>query len=44
VRRPGIVLRRDRLMQNVSHRAWDPNDRTFDVLIRGCGEKLEADP
>lgn len=44
VRRPGIVLSRDRLMQNVSHRAWDPNDRTIDVLVSRLREKLEVDP
>lgn len=44
VRRPGVVLSRDRLMQNVSHRAWDPGDRTIDVLISRLREKLEADP
>ncbi|WP_212566917.1 two-component system response regulator TorR [Aromatoleum tolulyticum] len=44
VRRPGVVLSRDRLMQTVSHRAWDPNDRTIDVLISRLREKLEDDP
>lgn len=43
-RHPGIVLSRDRLMQNVSHRAWDPNDRTIDVLISRLREKIEGDP
>lgn len=41
---PGVVLSRERLMQNVSHRAWDPADRTIDVLISRLREKLEADP
>ncbi|WP_407279507.1 two-component system response regulator TorR [Aromatoleum evansii] len=44
VRRPGVVLSRERLMQTVSHRAWDPNDRTIDVLISRLREKLEDDP
>lgn len=43
-RTPGVVLSRDRLMQNVSHRAWDPTDRTIDVLISRLREKLEDDP
>lgn len=41
---PGVVLSRERLMQNVSHRAWDPNDRTIDVLISRLRDKLEDDP
>lgn len=41
---PGTVLSRERLMQNVSHRAWDPNDRTIDVLISRLREKIEDDP
>ena len=44
LRRPGVVLSRDRLMQTVSHRAWDPNDRTIDVLISRLRDKLEDDP
>ncbi|NMG75423.1 response regulator [Aromatoleum diolicum] len=44
VRRPGVVLSRERLMQSVSHRAWDPNDRTIDVLISRLRDKLEDDP
>lgn len=43
-RHPGVVLSRERLMQNVSHRAWDPNDRTIDVLISRLRDKLEDDP
>ena len=31
-------------MQNVSHRAWDPTDRTIDVLISRLRDKLEVDP
>ena len=41
---PGTVLSRERLMQNVSHRAWDPNDRTIDVLISRLRDKIEHDP
>ena len=41
---PGVVMSRERLMQNVSHRAWDPSDRTIDVLVSRLREKLEADP
>lgn len=44
VRHPGVVLSRDRMMQAVSHRAWDPNDRTIDVLIRRLRGKIEPDP
>lgn len=41
---PGIVMSRERLMQNVSHRIWDPADRTIDVLVSRLREKLETDP
>ena len=41
---PGVVLSRERLMQTVSHRSWDPNDRTIDVLISRLRDKLEDDP
>jgi two-component system torCAD operon response regulator TorR len=41
---PGEVLSRERLMQNVSHRAWEPSDRTIDVLISRLRDKLEDDP
>lgn len=40
----GGVLSRERLMQNVSHRSWDPSDRTIDVLISRLRDKLEEDP
>ncbi|MBN8440902.1 MAG: response regulator [Thauera sp.] len=43
-RHPGVVLSRERLMQGVSHRSWDPNDRTIDVLISRLREKVEDDP
>jgi two-component system torCAD operon response regulator TorR len=43
-RHPGVVLSRERLMQCVSHRSWDPNDRTIDVLISRLREKVEDDP
>ena len=41
---PGSVMGRERLMQIVSHRSWDPTDRTIDVLISRLRDKLEADP
>ncbi|MFZ3288669.1 MAG: response regulator [Telluria sp.] len=41
---PGVVLSRERLMVHVSHRSWDPGDRTIDVLISRLREKLESDP
>lgn len=40
----GEVLSRERLMQTVSHRSWDPGDRTIDVLISRLRDKLEDDP
>ena len=44
VKHPGIVMSRDRLLDNVSHRKWDPNDRTIDVLVRRLRQKIEQDP
>jgi len=44
VRHPGQVMTRDRLLDNVTHRIWDPNDRTIDVLVRRLRQKIEPDP
>jgi len=44
VRHPGQVMTRDRLLDCVTHRAWDPNDRTIDVLVRRLRKKIEPDP
>lgn len=41
---PGVTLSRERLMTSISHRAWNPNDRTVDVLIRRLRQKLENNP
>ena len=41
---PGVVMSRERLMQHVTHRRWDPGDRTIDVLVRRLRGKLESDP
>jgi len=43
-RQPGMAVGRERLMQAVFHRSWDPNDRTIDVLVSRLREKLEQDP
>lgn len=43
-RQPGAALERERLMQLVFHRSWDPGDRTIDVLVARLREKLEKDP
>ena len=42
--RPGEVLSRDRLLDSITHRSWDPNDRTVDVLVRRLRRKIETDP
>lgn len=39
---PGQVLNRDRLLSQVTHRSWDPNDRTIDVLIMRLRRKLNV--
>ena len=44
VSHPGIVLTRERLLGCITHRSWDPGDRTVDVLVRRLRRKLEVDP
>lgn len=44
VARPGIVLNRDRLLSQITHRSSDPSDRTVDVLVRRLRQKIETDP
>ncbi|MBC8269057.1 MAG: two-component system response regulator TorR [Rhodospirillaceae bacterium] len=44
VKRPGIVLSRDRLLDQLTHRMDEPGDRTIDALVRRLRKKLEADP
>ena len=41
---PGTVLTRERLLGCITHRTWDPGDRTVDVLVRRLRQKVEADP
>ena len=41
---PGAVLPRERLLGCITHRSWDPGDRTVDVLVRRLRQKLEVDP
>ena len=41
---PGTVLTRERLLGCITHRTWDPGDRTVDVLVRRLRQKLEVDP
>ena len=42
--RPGEVLSRDRLLDLITHRSWEPSDRTIDVLVRRLRRKIEKDP
>ncbi len=44
VTRPGMVLNRNILLDQVTQRSWDRSDRTIDVLVRRLRQKLEADP
>ena len=44
LRQPGVVLSRDRLLAQVTHRNWEANDRTIDVLVGRLRKKIEADP
>ncbi len=40
----GRVMSRDSLLDHVSQRDWEPNDRTVDVLIGRLRRKIEQDP
>jgi two-component system torCAD operon response regulator TorR len=44
VEHPGVVMVRERLLDCVTHRNWDPSDRTIDVLISRLRQKIETDP
>ena len=37
-------MTRDSLLDHVSHRDWEPNDRTIDVLVGRVRRKIESDP
>ena len=41
---PGQVLTRERLLALITHRSWDPGDRTIDVLVRRLRRKIEREP
>ena len=41
---PGETLHREWLMEKVTHRSWDPNERTIDVLVRRLRGKIEPNP
>lgn len=40
----GKVMSRDSLLDDVSHRDWEPVDRTIDVLVGRIRRKIEDDP
>lgn len=44
IKHPKTVMSRDRLMALVTHRSWQPDNRTIDVLIKRLREKIEKDP
>ncbi|MGJ5178580.1 response regulator [Bradyrhizobium oligotrophicum] len=44
VRHPGRIMSRNDLLDVMSNREWDPNDRTVDVLVGRLRRKIEADP
>ena len=44
VRHPGRIMSRNDLLDVMSSREWDPNDRTVDVLIGRLRRKIEVDP
>ncbi len=44
VERPGAVLQRELLFNQITYRNWGPHNRTIDVLVRRLRQKLEEDP
>ena len=40
---PGKTLHREWLMEKVTHRVWEPNERTIDVLVLRLRNKIEQD-
>ncbi|MEH6357437.1 MAG: two-component system response regulator TorR [Pseudomonadales bacterium] len=44
IKHPKTVMSRDRLMALVTHRSWQPDNRTIDVLMKRLREKIETDP
>lgn len=44
VRNPGQVLSRETILERAADRAWDPFDRSVDVVIGKLRRKLEDDP
>ncbi|HEY1720776.1 MAG TPA: helix-turn-helix domain-containing protein [Magnetospirillaceae bacterium] len=38
----GDVISREKLMEEVAGRDWDPNDRSIDVHVGNLRKKLEA--
>lgn len=43
-RRTETVLSRDQLLEGLSSRVWNPDDRTIDVLVRRLRNKIELSP
>ena len=43
-RHPGVILSRDRLLDLIQHRQWEPDNRTIDVLVGRLRKKIETDP
>ena len=41
---PNIVLDRDKLLDLLQNRSWEPYDRSVDVLVGRLRSKIEADP
>ena len=41
---PGRIMSREELLDKLSHREWDPFDRSIDVRITRLRRKIEVDP
>ena len=41
---PGRTMSRDELLDKLSHREWDPFDRSIDVRVTRLRRKIELDP
>lgn len=44
VENPGRTMSRDELLDKLSHREWEPFDRSIDVRVTRLRRKIEADP
>ena len=44
VKNPNRVFSRDKIMENITGRDWNPLDRSVDILVLKLRNKIEEDP